>query len=171
MRSFYKLVSFASGMMMDEPLNIYVDRLKNGHTEAFALDLDPSFLDIHEAELSFNTNVCVEGEAYLAEDNLILHCALATTAVLPCLICSAPVVVEIKVENLYHMEPLDEIKSGVFAMGDVLREAILLETPGFAECHGGKCPLREQFKHILKPQKEGNREDDLEDRHHPFAHL
>lgn len=144
---------------------IYVEQLRNGHSREVNEAFPPDFLEIQEENLSFTDKVTVEGEAYLAGDTLVLHFVIAAHGIIPCSICNEPVKVEISISDFYHAEPLAEIKTGVFNFRDIMREAILLETPVFAECEG-KCPKRKEIKKYLKQntkeQKEGYR---------PFADL
>ena len=131
---------------------VFVEQLRSGNVEQLLEELDPSFLDVREKELAFNDPVLLKGEAYLAEDDLILHFGISTFAELPCSICNETVKVPINVQNVYHHEPLSEIKGGVFNMLNVLREAVLLEIPSFAECNNGNCVKRKDLeKYIRKP--------------------
>lgn len=152
---------------MDDSFKIYVEQLKDGHTETIDEKFGSEFLDIKEEQLSFQDPVHVTGEAYLAEDSFILQLNVETIASIRCSICNEPVKVPIEIKNLYHVEPLSEIKTAIFNFKDVLRENILLETPRFAECMQGNCPQREQIKKYLKKP---DAEDDAEDeKYHPFA--
>ena len=114
---------------MDDASKIFIEQLRDGRTEKIDEQYDPAFLDIHEKELTFEELVVVKGEAYLAENDLILHLEINTFAKLPCPICNEMVKAPIHVHNFYHNEPLESIKSRVFNMMHVLREAVLLETP------------------------------------------
>lgn len=145
--------------------NIYVDRLYDGHTEVIDETVSPDFLDIHERDLAFNDPLLLKGEAYLAEDELILHLSITTYATIPCSICNEPVKVEIKEFNFYQAEPLKEIRAGVFNFKELLREVILLDVPAFAECDGGECPRRKEIEKYLKVEGEGD------DEYRPFANL
>lgn len=151
-----------------DAFKVFVEQLRSGNVEQLQEELGPEFLDIQEKELAFRDPVLLKGEAYLAEDELILHFNISTFAELPCSICNEMVKVPVKVQNAYHHEPLSAIKSGVFNMLNVLREAILLETPPFAECDGGNCPKRKELeKYIRKPQEK----EDEEPGYRPFENL
>jgi len=155
---------------MDDPFKIYVDRLRDGQVEKIQEVFSSDFLDVHEKELAFDAKVIVNGEAYLAEDALVLHLDLDAQATMPCSICNESTSVPIEVKGFYHLVPLDEIKSGVYDMQEALREAILLETPQFAECHGGACPQRDVIGKYLR--KESLQTKDVEDEgYRPFADL
>lgn len=134
---------------LDESFKIYVDQLKKGGVEKIHEEFTPDFLDIHENDLSFKDPVIVEGEAYLAESELILKLKIATSAWIPCSVCNEPVKVDFHLDNLYIATPLSEIKSGIFTLVEPLREAILLEVPAYAEC-GGACPERKNVEKYLK---------------------
>lgn len=150
---------------------IFVDQLKKGHVEKIDESFDPDFMLVQEKDLAFEDPIKVKGEAYTAEGELILHLDLATEATLPCSICNGPAKVPIHVKNFYHNEPLAEIKSGVFSMRDVIRDAILLDTPPFAECHEGHCPERKDIEKYLKKPKSPQADSDLEDGYKPFEGL
>lgn len=154
--------------MMQNSFKIFVDQLKHGHVERIEEEYSPEFLDVHEKELNFDHQVRVQGEAYTADGDLILHLDIKTEATLPCLICNEPVFVPIHVENFYHYEPLEEMKSAVFSMENVIREAILLETPSFAECLGG-CPKRKDVDKYLRKPSNSSDEENLGYR--PFENL
>ncbi|KAF3363293.1 hypothetical protein PHSC3_000184 [Chlamydiales bacterium STE3] len=152
---------------LDDSFKIFVEQLRSGNVEQLSEEFTPDFLDLHEKELAFADPVYLKGEAYLAESDLILHLNLSTFAKLPCSICNEWVKVPIKIQNMYYHEPLSAIKSGVFNMLDVLREAILLEVPSFAECHSGSCPKRKELEKYMKPQAQS--QDDTGYR--PFENL
>lgn len=135
---------------MSDPFNIYVDRLRDGPTLKIKENFSPDFLDVHETDLSFSDPVAVSGEAYLAEDHLIIHLKIKTTASIPCTICNNPVKFAISIGDFYHAEPLAEIRSPIFNYKEPLREAILIQVPPFTECHEGKCPERESVNKFLK---------------------
>lgn len=138
---------------MNDAFKIYVDQLRNGHEEDIHEDLPPDFIEVNEKDLSFKDPVKVEGKAYMAEDSLILHFEITTHATISCAVCNAPVSVEIKIQNFYHAEPLEEIKGGIYNLKPLLRETILLETPQFAECNQGHCAEREKISKYLKTSK------------------
>lgn len=149
---------------MDDTFKIYVDQLRKGHERTFHEQLPAEFMDVHEKELSFEKPIQLDGSAYLAENELILHWDIKAEASIACRICNEKVPVSIHIEDFYHSEDLDEIKGAVFNYKDILRETILLETPLFAECEGA-CPKRGALKKYLKEEEE---EDEG---YRPFADL
>lgn len=153
---------------MDDAFKIYIEQLRDGHIEKLDEVFRPDFLGVNEKELSFEDDISLKGEAYLAEDMLILNFNVKTKAILPCLICNAPVKVKVLIDQFYHAEPLEQIKGAVFNFKEILRETILLEIPRFAECEG-RCPRRTEIaKYLKEPQEEtaGSEEDEG---YHPFA--
>ena len=141
---------------MKETFQILVDRLKGGQIEKIAESFDPSFLGIQEVELRFDAPVVVKGEAYLSEDELILHLKASTEAVMPCAVCNQMIKVELKIENFYHTQPLKEIPGAIFNYQEALREALLIELPQYVECRGskkGKCPERASIASYLRVEK------------------
>lgn len=152
---------------MDDVFKIYIEQLREGHEEKIQEKLDPSFLDIHEADLSFDKPVELEGVAYLAEHELVLHWNIRTEALVVCSICNELVRVPINVQNFYYSEPIKEIKTGIYNYKDLLRETILLEVPSFTECQGGNCPKRIEYQKYLKDSNQSSEEEG----YHPFADL
>jgi uncharacterized metal-binding protein YceD (DUF177 family) len=156
---------------MDEAFKIYIDRLKGGTTEKIHEVYSSSFLDVIEPDLKFGPEVTVTGEGYLADDSLILHLDIHAIAQLKCKICNAPVAVDVNISGFYHMEPLAEVKNGVFCFQNVLREAILLETPAFAECNNGQCAERGTMRKYLKNDSDEASTTGSEGDYHPFANI
>ena len=128
---------------------IYIDRLADENRELINLSAASDFLGVAEEELSFVGPVAISGEAYLAEDHLVICLKAKVTASIPCTICNTQVPTPVDVENFYATVPLEEISDSIFDYTEELREAILLNTPRFTECKGN-CPEREAVKKYLK---------------------
>lgn len=137
---------------LDDHFKIYVDQLKNGHVEEINEEFSPDFIGVSEEGLSFRAPVFVKGQAYLADNELMLRLNVSTEATMPCAICNAEVVQPIVLKDMYEAKPLQEIPSGIFSLMDPLRDAILLETPAFVECNNGDCPERKHLEKFLKKQ-------------------
>lgn len=152
----------------NEAFKIYVDQLHNGNVEIVHEKFSVDFLDVQEAELQFTGEVAMDGEAYLATDTLVLHFSVVAHAILPCAMCNRPVTTDIQITDYYHIEPLSDVKSGIFNFEEILRETILLETPAFAECNEGHCTSRKEMKKYLKNPGESSPDDEG---HQPFANL
>lgn len=152
--------------MTDDSFKIYVEHLRDGQHRAISEKYPADFLDVHEEALTFEKPVLVNGEAYLAGDSLVLHLKIVATGSIPCSICNKPVEVITAIDNFYHAEPLEEIKGSSFDFRDVIREAILVDTPPFAECNDGNCSARKDIsKYLKKP------EQTADEGYHPFADL
>lgn len=134
---------------IDPLLKIYVEQLRGGKNWPLHADLAPDFLQIEEEELAFKDPVRIDGEAYLAQDELVVQVSIKTKAEVPCCICNDVFKLEISVPKLIQVEPLEGIKRGYFDISELLREAILLEVPLIAECHEGKCPKRKEIERLL----------------------
>lgn len=132
--------------MRDDRFKIFVQRLKDGEVEAISESFEPAFIDVEEDELSFSSPVEIEGEAFVSGENFILRLAVQTEANMQCSICNEQVSVPLKVPPFVHTQKIVEIKSGLFQMEELLREAILLQIPSRAECNEGNCPERESIK-------------------------
>lgn len=153
-------------MQDDSRFKIFIEQLRDGQTNEIQEILSPEFLGVHEEDLKFQKPVMIKGEAYLAGESLIIHLDVTATGIIPCLACNEPVEVEINLDNFYHMQPLNEIKGAVYIFKEILREAILLEFPAFAECNQGNCRKRAEIQKYLK-----NSEETTEEGYHPFANL
>ncbi len=138
---------------MQQPISditkIYIERLRDGKREEFKTDLAPQFMGVEEDELAFNTPVHIEGNAYVADGNLIVHVDVVATATMPCRICNDSTDVEIKPATMYHVQSVDEITSGVLDLAPIIREQVLVDTPFYAECGQGNCPAREELGRYL----------------------
>lgn len=154
---------------MDDIFKIYTEQLRGGHERQIHERLSPEFLDTQESELTFNKDVQLDGCAYLAEQELVIHWNIQAEALIPCSVCNEKVPIDIRIDNSYCSESLENIPSDVFNFKELLRETILLEVPAFTECHGGNCPERKEIAKYLKdPSKEGDNQDEG---YHPFADL
>src|SRR3990167_8651127 len=135
---------------MQEALKVWIDRLVEGRVQKINTSCDPSFLEINEKELQFRSPVKVTGQAYLAEQHLVIHLVAQTKATIPCAICNEMVETDLKIEDFYHTEALSDIRDAVFDFGPPLREALLLELPTHFECRGGNCPVRSSLDPYLR---------------------
>lgn len=154
---------------METPFKIYVDRLKEGTVEEIREELPSDFIEVSEADLSFPDLVQIKGEAYLANDHLVLHLNVRTSALIPCAICNEPTRLAIAIDDHYHSEPLAELQTPVFEYRELLREAILLKVPPFLECQGGQCPERATLNQFLK--KSDQKAKESADSNFPFKNL
>lgn len=160
--------------MDNEGFKIYVDRLHSGHVETIRENFDAAFLEQNSEDLAYTQEVALRGEAYVAEEELVIHLDVNTIATIPCKICNRPVEIPVDLKNLYLVEPLKNAKSGIFNFGGLLREAILLEAPTFAECCHGNCPERNviaDFFTVPSKEEKGENGSDDEGGYRPFANL
>ena len=148
---------------------IYVDRLKEGESEEIREELSSDFIEVSEQDLSFPDRVEIKGEAYLANDHLVLHLNIRTNALITCAICNQATTYPIAIADHYHSEPLNELENPVFEYRELIREAILLKVPPFLECQGGNCPERATVNKFLK--KEDPRVTDSSKTNFPFEDL
>lgn len=151
---------------MLDAFKIWIERLKNGETQKIDGSFDPSFLDIQEQELDFFSPIQVKGEAYLANDHLVIHLHACTKLKMPCSICNEMIQTELTVKDFYQTEPIKEYADGLFDLSVPLREAICIEIPRRAECNHGNCPQRDVIAPYLK--QEIKRQPDS---YFPFADL
>lgn len=151
-------------------LIIYTDRLKDGEKQQITAELPSNFMEIDEPALSFLDPVKIQGEAYPADDHLVLHLQIETSASLPCIVCNQALKIPIVIEDFYHAEALAEVKGGIFDYADKLREAVLLQTPNFVECENGNCPERSVVSKYLKPAPP-TKSSSKDSPYFPFANL
>ena len=85
---------------------------------------------------------------------------------MPCSICNEMIEIDLKIVDFYHTEPTLEIRDAIFDFSSVLREALLIEVPTYAECCKGHCPQRQTLNPFLR--KKARSEPDT---HFPFANL
>ena len=133
---------------MDEEFTIYVDRLRNGAVETIDLSLSAVCLEQDDERLRFEGAVIIRGEAYVAEDELVLHLSLEATALVPCVICQKELALPVVVKDWYHAEPLEQIPTALYCFRPLVRESLILEAPQLAEC-GHNCPERKNIEHYL----------------------
>jgi len=145
---------------MNDTFLIYVRRLGGGKHEQIDLSFPGSLLS--EGERLFPEAIAVTGQAYLAEDHLVMQFDIDTEVQMPCSICNGAVTVPVINENFYSTVPLEEIKTDVYNFSDQIQEAILLEIPQFVECEGG-CKERSSLGNYF-----ARNSDEV---HHPFASL
>lgn len=126
-------------------LKIYVDRLKEGQIEKFSGETSSEILG---TDPKLASTLFLSGESYIANDHLIVKLQAKTNAYLPCSICNQDVELPLIATDIYYALPIDEIGS-IFDLSEIVREALLLEVPQFAECNQGNCPQREGVKKYL----------------------
>ena len=155
---------------MEEAFKVYVDQLRNGHVEQINETVSSRFLDFQEEEIRFDDKVQLQGEAYLAENDLIICLNVKTNVFIPCAICNAPVEIPLELKSLYLTVEPEEFKSGVFYFNGLLRDLVLLEVPRFVECNKGNCPQRKEIGKYLKKPEDPNHPGKV-DGYRPFADL
>lgn len=129
---------------------IFIDRLEGGAVQKIDVLLASDFFEINESDLRFNSPVKIVGEAYITDDDLVLHFSASTIVQMTCSICNAWVPMTLAVKNFYHTEPLTGIAGGQFNFLSTVRESLLVELPKIAECNSGNCPQREAISPYLK---------------------
>lgn len=132
--------------MIDPQFKIYIDGLEEHGSFEIEASVKPTFLDTEGEEISFSENVNVDGEAYLAEGEIVVRCAVSTAVNIPCKICNTSVSVSIDIPEFYHIEPLKNVHSKFLDVTPFIREEIFLNTPLYAECNDGECEHRKTLK-------------------------
>ncbi len=154
---------------MAQEFKIYIDRLRNESEERIHETFEPLFLQTPGEELEFKDPVFLKGQVYLADDHLIIDCAVKTLGYFPCSICNEPTRMPIDIPQLHLTIPLEEIKGVSLDLLQHVREEILLNTPQFIECREGHCPERESLKKFIKTDPAASQPK--EDSYFPFADL
>ncbi len=156
---------------MSDNFIIYIYRLKDGQIFNLHEECPSQFLDVQEDELAFLSPVKIDGKAYLTKDHLVLQLHIAVQFVMPCSICNEKISIPMEVKSFYHVEPLENMKSPLFNYREILREAILLQLPAFAECQNGQCPEREALTPFLKKEAKKGVSTKKDPIYYPFADL
>ncbi len=151
---------------MNEAFKVYIDRLKAGEVHKVDGAFDPEFLELDEKELHFEKPVLIRGEAYAADDHLIVHLSASTFAQIPCSVCNELFYYPLTVSGFYATEPLSEFPSAIADFGQYAREALLTELPRTAECNGGKCNARDAITPYLRSEKRS-----AQPTYYPFADI
>lgn len=152
--------------MKDHPLRLFIDRIRAQEREHVDVTLDPDFMDIHEDELVFSDLVKVEGDVYLAGEEVVISLHAQTVMRMPCSICNAPVAQSLEC-GWTTVEPVTSFRHGVVDLREMVRENLLLEVPLIIECEAGKCPTRAEIATYLRQKQQGEDETG----YHPFAGL
>lgn len=141
---------------MEQNLNIYIDRLRDGHTETFSCQVMPESIELQsDDELSFLEPISIEAAVNIASKELVLCASISTRVTLSCTICGKSLEKNLKLGNLYHVVPLEEVQQAVYNYGHWIRETILLEAPRYGECEGS-CPERPLFEKYFSDNGESS---------------
>lgn len=152
--------------MEDHPLRFFLDRIRAQGREVLDTSVSPDFMDIHEAGLSFPDPIKIEGEVYLAGEEVVMALRAETVICMPCAICNEEV--RLPLQNAWtSIEPADSFRHGVIDLRETVRENLLIEVPLIAECEGN-CPRRKEIAPYLRQKQEGQKE---ETGYRPFADL
>jgi uncharacterized metal-binding protein YceD (DUF177 family) len=151
--------------MLESPLKIFTEQLRDGKREEIEHVLSPDFLGIQESDLVFHSPIHLKGEAYATDEHLILQLSAHTEVKMLCSICNEMTFISLKTEEIYHTILFTDLKSTIFDFTDLIREEIVILIPLFVECQQGKCPDR---KHVSKFMKN---KAIYPQNHFPFADL
>lgn len=154
---------------MKEKLKIYIERLRDGKSEEISEVLAPSFMEVNEKEMRFEKPITLSGEAYVTDEWLILNITIEAEVTLFCSLCNDPFAFTIRIENMMHEEPLENIRDATFDLLPLVRETILLEIPFYPQCGITACKKRNELEPYLK--KEGSEEESPPNRHMPFKDI
>ncbi|MGH7890018.1 MAG: YceD family protein, partial [Thermodesulfobacteriota bacterium] len=110
---------------METPLKIFTEQLTSGKHESIELDLPSDFLSLNEKELTFTSPVHLKGEAYVADNHLILQLCAQAEVKMPCSICNEMTVMPLAAQEIFHTILLDDIESTIFDFTDIVREEII----------------------------------------------
>jgi len=156
---------------MKQSVKIYIERLRGGKNEEILEKLDPAFLDISEKEVAFKEPIEVKGEAYLAEDWLIIRLSIVAYVELQCALCCERFRYAINLEDMLHEEPLENIREATYDLLPLIRESILLEIPFYPQCGITKCNNRQEVEKFLKKDNKVSEEPKGINGHKPFQDM
>ena len=140
---------------MNELFCIYIDRLKEGVVQKIDLSLSPDFFEVSEQGLCLDKPTQVTGETYLTDEDLVVHFSASTIVQMPCAVCNQMTPFILAVKNFYHAEPLINIRTAVFDIRSVVREALLVELPNVIECNG-ECKERASITPYLRKAEQNS---------------
>lgn len=135
---------------MSERLQIFLEDLRGGEELDIDITLNPDKDTLEEPDFCFRAALNVQGRAYLADNELIVHYSLQTEALLPCKICNEWVTVPIELNDLIEVRSVKKIKNRVADLTETVRQQAMLEVPLIVECHQGSCPARKELNKYLK---------------------
>lgn len=142
---------------MKKELPIYIDRLRDGRVEKITEELDPKVLDISDSEIDWPGPVYVTGEAYLAEDFLLVSLSIKAEVLLHCRVCNEQFSYPITLSKIDQEVPLEEIHDAAFDALALIREVLLVEIPFYPQCGGAACNNRSKLeKYFSKDHKLNN---------------
>ena len=136
--------------MKQDYLKIFIDRLQNEGEFSQSGELPASILDL-SADEALAEPIQYKLSAYIADDHLVMNFDASCQIKLPCKICNEFTTADIQCPKQTYLEPLNDIKKGMFEATSVIREAILLNLPPYIECEG-HYPARNDLKKYLKSE-------------------
>lgn len=129
---------------------VYVDRIRDGSQVDLNEVSSPAFLDIdNDPEIRPSQDVSFSGNAYIADDWLIIQGSIETTLMMRCAMCSELFEFPVHITDWMHEEPIENCTSGTFSYEQLIRESVLLEAPFYALCGGKVCLHREEVSVYL----------------------
>ncbi len=149
---------------MDKPFCLYIDRLREGHTEVLNEQIQAKNFHDDCGEVRFKEDVRVAGKAYVTDDYLIIDCKISTNVEVSCTICNEYFSLPIAIDCM-HEEALEDIKGSVYCYLGMIQEEIFLGIPYFLQCGKTKCQNREEIEKYLHKKTISQ---DGEDTYHPF---
>lgn len=138
--------------MNTNTIKIFIDRLVNEGEFSQKGQFDSSFIELKGPE-KIDGDISYDLKAYITDDHLVINFDTSCNILMPCKICNELTPVAIKCIKQSHLEPLENVKKGVFDASSCIRDAILLAMPDFTECQGN-CPEREFIKKFLKTENQ-----------------
>ena len=139
---------------MKPQLPLFIDRLTEGRTETIQESIDPVLLAISDDEICCTEPVEVSGEAYLAEDFLVISLAIKARCGLVCRFCNESFSYPITISSRLEEVALEEIHGACFDLLPLVRELVLLELPLYPQCGGESCNNRSRIEPYLTKKDE-----------------
>lgn len=148
---------------MEHPFYVELSRVKQAGIQPINLKVPAAFLELDSKDdLQFEGEVHVTGSVSHHPDSLHLELNIEAIATLPCIICSEPVKLDVKVSGVHHVEMLEDVRGLEYDYSPLIHDHLLLEAPSRAECLGG-CKEREALKeHFAKDEAMQSPFKDLE---------
>lgn len=136
---------------MDHKLCIDLKRIPEGKAMPFSGSLPNTLLaSDSDSWIDYNGPITVQGSCLKDEFFVTISFSLVTTFAAPCKICNEPTTFPLQLNDLsIQLETQTILWSEPFNIAPHVREALLLGTPLYNECHDNNCPERLEVSRYL----------------------
>lgn len=141
---------------MEKPFCVPYGELRQQGSLEINHSAPAAFMEVEEPYMGFTGEIQVQGRCELMDQGISLLLDIEAKTIQPCTVCNENTSATISIKQLHHFEKNPETCNNVFDFNDIVREAVLLETPEFIECLEGNCEARNDVKKYLKEDNDGS---------------